>query len=77
MKKIKRILFAVCVLLGIVLTDAAQAFIFDNKPLIKIVVDYNGGILYQKHIGILTNTYVFSNGAQSTFFKWEDISPAA
>lgn len=43
---------------------------------IKIVEDYNGGDLYQKHLyqkhkGILVDTYVYSDGSQVTAFKWE------
>ena len=43
---------------------------------IKIVEDYNGGDLYQKHLyqkhkGILVDTYVYGDGSQVTAFKWE------
>ena len=74
--KIKRTILIILVVLSIVLIDTAQAKIFNNKPVIKIVEDYNGGDLYQKHLyqkhkGILVDPYVYSDGSQVTAFKWE------
>ena len=72
MKKIvKTITIILEILIFILLIDTVQAKVFDNKPLLKIVEDYNGGNLYQKHKGILVDTYVFTDGNQETVFKWE------
>lgn len=70
-KKFKIIFIALSVVLCIVLLDTMQSKIFNNKPVLKIVDDYNGGILYQKHKGILVDTYVFTNNSKKTVFKWE------
>ena len=74
--KIKRTILIILVVLSIVLIDTVQAKIFNNRPVISIVEDYNGGDLYQKHLyqkhkGILVDTYVYSDGSQVTAFKWE------
>jgi len=69
-KNVKIILIVVGVLIGLVLLDTLQAKAFDNKPIIKIVEDYNGGNLYQKHKGILVDTYVYTDGSKKTYYKW-------
>ena len=69
--RLKKAMLIILAILSIVLIDTAQAKIFNNKPVIKIVEDYNGGDLYQKHKGILVDTYVYSDGSQVTAFKWE------
>ena len=69
-KNIKIILIVLSVLVGIILLDTLQAKAFNNKPIIKIVEDYNGGNLYQKHKGILVDTYVYTDGSQKTYYKW-------
>ena len=74
--RLKKAMLIILANLSIVLIDTAQAKIFNNKPVIKIVEDYNGGDLYQKHLyqkhkGILVDTYVYSDGSQVTAFKWE------
>ena len=74
--KIKRTILIILVVLSIVLIDTVQAKIFNNRPVISIAEDYNGGDLYQKHLyqkhkGILVDTYVYSDGSQVTAFKWE------
>ena len=74
--KIKRTILIILVVLSIVLIDTVQAKIFNNRPVISIVEDYNGGDLYQKHLyqkhkGILVDTYVYSDWSQVTAFKWE------
>ena len=69
--KIKKAILIILIALSVVLIDTAQAKIFNNKPVIKIVEDYNGGDLYQKHKGILVDAYVYSDGSQATAFKWE------
>lgn len=69
--RLKKAMLIILAILSIALIDTAQAKIFNNKPVIKIVEDYNGGDLYQKHKGILVDTYVYSDGSQVTAFKWE------
>ena len=49
--KIKRTILIILVVLSIVLIDTVQAKIFNNRPVISIVEDYNGGDLYQKSKG--------------------------
>ena len=55
--KIKRTILIILVVLSIVLIDTVQAKIFNNRPVISIVEDYNGGDLYQKSKGLLVDTY--------------------
>jgi len=69
-KNIKIILIVLSVLVGIILLDTLQAKAFNNKPIIKIVEYYDGGNLYQKHKGILVDTYVYTDGSQKTYYKW-------
>lgn len=71
-KKVKIILIILGILIGVVLIDTIQAKVFNNKPILKIVENYNGGTIYQKHKSILVDTYVLSNGTKTTIFKWED-----
>ncbi len=73
-KNVKIILIVLGILIGIVLVDTLQAKFFDNKPILKIVEDYNGGDLYQKHKGVLVNTYIYTDGKKETVFKWENMS---
>ena len=72
-KKMKIPLMVFCVLAALVLIDTLQAKALDRVPILKAVEDYNGGDLYQKHKGILADTYVFTDGSQKTVFKWEKI----
>ena len=72
-KKVKIPLMVFCVLAALVLIDTLQAKALDRVPILKAVEDYNGGDLYQKHKGILVDTYVFTDGSQKTVFKWEKI----
>ncbi len=74
-KNVKIILIVLGILIGIVLVDTLQAKFFDNKPILKIVEDYNGGDLYQKHKGVLVNTYIYTDGKTETVFKWEKYEP--
>lgn len=69
-KRINIVLILLFSLMVIVALDTFQAKAWDNKPIIKIVEDYNGGKLYQKHKGVLVDTYVFTDGTQKTYFKW-------
>lgn len=70
-RNIKIILFVILLVVGIVLIDTLQAKIFNNKPFLKIIENYNGGSLYQKDKGIFVDTYIFTNGKKKTVFKWE------
>lgn len=71
MKKIvKIILITVFILVSVIAVDTLQAKVFDNKPIIKIIEDYNDGNLYQIHKGILVDTYIYVDGSQKTYFKW-------
>lgn len=72
--KIKRTILIILVVLSIVLIDTVQAKIFNNRPVISIVEDYNGGDLYQKSKGLLVDTYIYTDGRQETIFKWENSS---
>lgn len=69
-KNIKIILIVLSVLVGIILLDTLQAKVFNNKHIIKIVEYYDGGNFYQKHKGILVDTYVYTDGSQKTYYKW-------
>lgn len=69
-KRTKIILLILFVLVGIITVDTIQAKAFNNKPIIKIIENYNGGNLYQKHKGILVDTYIYVDGSQKTYFKW-------
>lgn len=46
--KIKRTILIILVVLSIVLIDTVQAKIFNNRPVISIVEDYNGGDVFVK-----------------------------
>lgn len=72
--QIKRTILIILVVLSIVLIDTVQAKIFNNRPVISIVEDYNGGDLYQKSKGLLVDTYIYTDGSQETIFKWENSS---
>lgn len=69
----KKILIVIGIIIGIIILDSIQAKTFDNKPIIKIVEDYNGGHVYQKHEGIFVSTYVYTDGSQKTYFNWTPI----
>lgn len=74
-KSIKIILIVIVILLSILLIDTAQAKLFNNRPVLKIIENYNGGNLYQKDKGILIYTYIYTDGTQKTVFRWEKYSP--
>ena len=76
-KGVKIFLIVIFVLVVFVLIDSVQAKIFNNRPIFKLVEDYNGGNLYQKDKGILVYTYVYTDGTQKTVFRWEKYSPPA
>lgn len=70
-KTVKTILIVFGVFIVFLLIDTFQSKLFNNKPILKIVEDYNDGVLYQKHKGIFIDTYVFTDGNKETVFKWE------
>ena len=65
-KGIKIFLVILTILIIVILVDTAQARIFDNRPFIKIIENYNGGDIYQKDKGIFVYTYNFRNGEKVT-----------
>jgi len=69
-KTLKIILIILVILVSVIVFDTIQAKVFNNKPIIKFIENYNGGNLYQKHKGILVDTYVYTDGSQKTYFKW-------
>lgn len=72
MKKIIKIFLLIfSILIILLLIDTVQAILFNNRPIFKIVEDYNGGTLYRKDKGILVDTYTCTNGIKQTVFKWE------
>ncbi len=73
-KNVKTILIVLGALISLVSIDTIQTKLFNNKPILKIVEDYNGGDLYQKHKGVLVDTYVFTDGTQEAVFKWKKYS---
>ena len=68
-KQIKKIFNIIGIIIGIILLDSIQAFIFDNNPIIKIREYYNGGDLNYKSKGILVDTYNCTNGIKDTTLK--------
>ena len=63
------------VLFAVLIIDTVQAKIFNNRPLFKVVEDYNGGNLAQKDSGVLVYTYVYADGTKKTVFRWEKYAP--
>lgn len=74
-KSVKIFLLIFIVLIFIILLDTAQSKFFDNRPLIKITKDYNGGNVYKIDKGIFVYTYNFSDGKKETVFRWEKYAP--
>lgn len=70
-KGLKITLIIIGIVIATIICDTTQAKLFNNTPIIKIVEDYNGGTLYQKHIGLLVDTYVKTDGTKVTVFKWD------
>ena len=73
-KGIKIFLIVILVVLVFVLIDSVQAKAFNNRPILKLVENYNGGNLYQKDKGVLVYTYIYTDGTQKTVFRWEKYS---
>ena len=74
--ELKKVVIVILIVLVIVIfADTIQAKVFDNRPIIKITEDYNGGNVYQRDKGIFVYTYNFSNGTKKTVFRWEKYAP--
>ena len=71
--KIFLIIFAILVIFIVI--DTIQAKIFDNKPLIKIRYNCDGGNVDYVDKGIFVYTYVFTNGEKVTVYRWEKYAP--
>ena len=71
--KIFLIIFAI--LLITILVDTIQARVFDNRPLIKMRYNLDGGNVDFVDKGIFVYTYVFTNGEKVTVFRWEKYAP--
>ena len=65
----KKIVLVVSILIGIIILDSMQAFIFDNNPIIRVREYYNGGDINYKSKGILVDTINCSNGKKDTVIK--------
>ena len=65
----KKVLIITSIIIGIILLDTIQAFVFDNNPIIKVKEYYNGGDLNYKSKGILVDTINCSNGKKDTVIK--------
>ena len=74
-KGIKIFLIIFVILVIVVLVDTMQAKIFDNRPLIKIRYNRDGGNVDYIDKGIFVYTYVFTNGEKVTVYRWEKYAP--
>ena len=72
---IKIFLIILISLIIVIFVDTIQAKVFNNRPLIKITENYNGGNVEQKDRGIFVYTYIFSNSTKKTVFRWEKYAP--
>ncbi|MBO5095649.1 MAG: hypothetical protein J6B98_02120 [Bacilli bacterium] len=68
-KNLKIILIILGTIIGIILLDSIQAFVFDNNPIIKIKEYYDGGDIKYKSKGILVDTVNCVNGIRDTQIK--------
>lgn len=66
MKKLKMIFMIV---LGVILLDTWQAFVFDNNPIIKIREYYRDSEVKYVDRGLLVDTYCGINGIKDTTIK--------
>ena len=70
MKKwLKTFLIVISLIIGIILLDSIQAFVFDNNPIISIREYYDGGDKNYKSKGILVDTINCTNGKKDTVLK--------
>ena len=74
-KGLKIFLIIFAILLIVILADTIQAKVFDNRPLIKIRSNLDGGNVDFVDKGIFVYTYVFTNGEKVTVFRWEKYAP--
>lgn len=68
-KYLKTFLIVISLIIGIILLDSIQAFLFDNNPIISIKEYYNGGDQNYKSKGILVDTINCTNGKIDTVLK--------
>ena len=55
--ELKKVVIVTLIILVIVIfVDTIQAKVFDNRPIIKITEDYNGGNVYKMDKGIFVYT---------------------
>lgn len=74
-KYIKILLSILLILLLVIIIDTIQAKLFNNNPILKVVEDYNGGYIYQKHTGVLVYTWNLTDGTKETYFRWKNYIP--
>ena len=76
-KVIKIILIIFVIFFTVILIDTAQAKILDNSPIIKVRYNRDDGNVDYVDKGVLTYTYVYTNGEKVTVFIWEKYAPPA
>ncbi len=74
-KSIKIILIVLAVLVIVILADTIQAKLFDNRPIIRITENYNGGIALKRDKGIFVYTYILKNKEKVCVYRWEKYAP--
>ena len=75
LKTLKIISLILVIIILIVLVDTFQAKYFNNRPIFKIVENYNSSYLTKRDSGFLVYTYNFSDKSKKTVFKWEKYAP--
>ena len=73
-KSIKVILIILVILLGIIIIDTIQSKVFNNRPIIRIRKNLDGGIIDYIDYGILVRSYCLVNSERKTVFNWEKYS---
>ena len=73
-KSIKVILIILVILIGIIIIDTIQSKVFNNRPIIRIRKNLDGGIIDYIDYGILVRSYCLVNSERKTVFNWEKYS---
>ena len=73
-KSIKVILIILVILIGIIIIDTIQSKVFNNRPIIRIRKNLDGGIIDYIDYGILVRSYSLVNSERKTVFNWEKYS---
>lgn len=68
-KTVKIILITLGILIVVLLVDSIQALVFDNSPLFRYRVYYNGGEWNYRDKGLLVDTVCGTNGQKDTVLK--------